>query len=325
MMFRKMMRKWFAVLIFSVAICTVVEAGRNYPQKHQPLTLADPYVFYENGTYYAYGTNSDAGIEVYTSRDLKAWEFNGVALRKEDTTSPKWFWAPEVYHLDGRYLMYFSGNEEARAAWSDGPSGPFVELKSGVLLPGQGCVNIDNHLYIDDDGTPHIFLVEFNHHPGVYQAKVEKDYTTIIKSTLHDAIHPEQPWECIRGLVNEGPFILKHKGTYYLTYSGNDYQSQDYAIGVALASDINGPWKKVDYNPVLHNCHGLTGVGHHSFFKDKRGRWRVAFHAHWDKEKIHPRHTHIGRVKFRKNPSGGPDILWIDPDDVIDCVKVESK
>ena len=80
--------------------------------------LADPFIFYENGTYYAYGTFSPDGILVFTSKDLKKWTNKGLALNKKDTNIPRFFWAPEVYKIGKEYIMYFSGNEHLYVAKS---------------------------------------------------------------------------------------------------------------------------------------------------------------------------------------------------------------
>ena len=76
------------ILLFSLAENTEAQ-----------LPLADPYIFVENDTYYIYGTGSDQGIPVYTSKDLKTWKAQGIALTKKDTNIPKWFWAPEIYKI----------------------------------------------------------------------------------------------------------------------------------------------------------------------------------------------------------------------------------
>ena len=307
------------ILSSLVFVCQVLLAGAqtNGTKISNPMALADPYILLENGVYYAYGTSSDHGIEVFTSTDLENWTRKGWALRIENSSSPKWFWAPEVYHVNGRYLMYFSGNEKIRAAWSDSSTGPFNELYSGPLFPKEG--NIDHHLYIDDDGTPYMFFVRFDRGNIIYSCQLESDYTTMKLNTLKFVARPEQDWEKLDAVVNEGPFIIKHNGTYYMTYSGNGYTCKDYAIGVATSSSINGPWKKVDYNPILRNPKHLVGVGHHSFFKDKQGKLRIVFHAHSSNTKIHPRDTHIGYVEFEKNPAGGPDIIRIDEEKIIHC------
>ncbi len=298
------------LLLFSQVL--VLEA-----QHPKPLALADPYILLENGIYYAYGTSSDEGIEVFISKDLKEWKRVGWALRREETSCPKWFWAPEVYSVNGRYLMYFSGNEKIRAAWADFPTGPFKEIASGPLFPQEG--NIDHHLYIDEDGKPYIFFVRFDRGNIIHSCELQSDLTTMNMETLRFVARPEQEWEMLEGVVNEGPFIIKHKDTYYMTYSGNGYTCPDYAIGVAVSSSLNGPWKKVDYNPIFRRPQDLIGVGHHSFFRDKKGRLCIVFHAHSSHSKIHPRDTHIGYVKFKKNPAGGPDILTIDQKRIIHC------
>ena len=42
-----------------------------------PVLLGDPFIMLHDGTYYAYGTHADEGIEVYTSDDLKTWKYKG--------------------------------------------------------------------------------------------------------------------------------------------------------------------------------------------------------------------------------------------------------
>ena len=101
--------KYIATFIFLFAALFKTNAQNT---EVKPLPLADPYILTEDGVYYAYGTTGDSGIEVFSSTDLENWTRLGWALRKEDTSCPKWFWAPEVYRVNGRYLMYFSGNEK---------------------------------------------------------------------------------------------------------------------------------------------------------------------------------------------------------------------
>ena len=73
--------------------------------------LADPYILLENGKYYAYGTHDANGIRCYSSDDLRTWKDEGLSLSKTNTTEQQWFWAPEVYHVNGHYIMYFSAND----------------------------------------------------------------------------------------------------------------------------------------------------------------------------------------------------------------------
>src|SRR3546814_13490767 len=75
-------------------------------------------------------------------------------------------------------------------------------------------------------------------------AEMSPDLLSIKKETMKFCIRPQQPWEKKEGSVNEGPYVLKHQGLYYLIYSGNGYTSQEYGIGFAVADGPAGPWRK---------------------------------------------------------------------------------
>ena len=106
-------------------------------------------------------------------------------------------------------------------------------------------------------------------------------------------------------------FVLEHDGYYYLTYSANSYESPNYGLGYAVAEHPTGPWVKYEGNPILQFVGGLEGVGHHAYFKDKKGHDRIAFHSHCMPGKIHPRKIHIGTYRFVDN-GDYPDRLVIE-------------
>lgn len=280
-------------LLLISSICTL--AAVLCPAQENRIPFADPYILEADGIYYMYGTSYDDGIGVVMSTDLKNWTVPGgterhVALSKDDSYGNFWFWAPEVYHVGDRYYMYYSSEEHICAAVSDSPLGPFRQEKHVPMLEEKG---IDNSLFIDDDGTPYIFWVRFRNGNEIWSAELEDDLMTIKKETMRFCMKMSQEWEKIWPAVNEGPFVVKHKGRYYLTYSANSYESQDYGIGYATSDSICGPWVKYDGNPVLCRPEGLYGVGHHALFKDHHGRNRITFHSHFSDTKIHPRVIHI--------------------------------
>lgn len=274
--------------------------------------FADPYVLYHDGVYYAYGTSrSNEGIGVATSTDLRTWKWwqgkskDGFALHREDACGEKFFWAPEVYKVGGRFVMYHSASLRVCAAVSDSPLGPFRSLDRKPLLDSG---SIDNSLFVDDDGSAWMFYVHFDHGNIVWRSEMTPDGLHVKPGTQKRVLGPEEPWELKMGRVTEGPFVIKHDGVYYLTYSANDYKSQDYAIGVATATDPRGPWRKSSGNPVMCRGFGLMGTGHHSFFKDAAGKWRIVFHAHYSADKIHPRCMYIADVSFTKDKDGQPTL-----------------
>ena len=100
--------------------------------------------------------------------------------------------------------------------------------------------------------------------------------------------------------VNEGPFVVKRDGIYYMTYSANSYESPSYGVGLATAVSLTGQWEKSADNPILQFAGSLEGVGHHALFKDADGKDRIVFHSHNSPGKIHPRIIHIGKIDFKK-------------------------
>ncbi len=288
-------RGWaFCLLLWCMAmpIC-----AQNDPTQ---VMLADPYILVEDGTYYAYGTHSADGIECYTSHDLRNWTFRGLALHKDNTTESRWFWAPEVYHFGKKYYMYYSGNEHLYVAVADSPLGPFRQHGGRMMantLGDQFC--IDSSICFDDEGSPWMFFVRNDDGNCIWQVKLESDYMTPIPSTLQKCIAVSAEWEDIWPRVNEGPNVVKHRGMYYLTYSANSYESPDYAVGYATSRSITGPWVKYEGNPILRRAGGLVGTGHHSLFKDRKGRLRIVFHSHFSTQQIHNRRMFIGSAKFR--------------------------
>ncbi|MDO5035553.1 MAG: glycoside hydrolase family 43 protein [Porphyromonas sp.] len=264
--------------------------------------LADPFVMLHDGRYYAYGTHSDDGIEVYVSDDLHDWNYRGLALEKTNAWGDKWFWAPEVYYVDGTFYMYYSSDEHICVATSESPEGPFVNVGDDPMLTTEGA--IDNSLFIDDDGTPYLLFVRFTDGNDIWIAELKEDLTTIKQETMTHCFNVTEPWEEIWPRVVEGPFIIKHKGLYYMTYSANSYESPDYAVGYATASSPMGPWTKSEANPILHKPGELVGVGHSALFRDKAGALKKVFHAHNQPGTIHPRLMYITDVTFVEGEDG---------------------
>ncbi len=264
-----------------------------------PVPLGDPFIMLYDNVYYAYGTNAENGIEVYTSDDLLTWKKEPVlALDKKDSWADRWFWAPEVYYIKekNKFFMYYSADEHICVATADSPLGPFVQDVKEPMMADEKC--IDNSLFVDDDGKPYLYFDRFNDGLNIWVAELESDLKTIKTETLTKCINVSQAWEEVWPRVNEGAFITKHKGIYYLTYSANSYESPFYGVGFATATSPMGPWTKYEKNPILQKPDSLVGVGHSAMFRDKAGQLKIVFHAHHSKDSIHPRAMYIADVSF---------------------------
>lgn len=295
-----------------------------------PLAIADPYVLEYGGVYYAYGTGSRNGIVVYRSKDLKNWEGpcgrtpGGLALHKEHSWGNNNFWAPEVYPTDSGFVMTYSVDTHTALAYADNPLGPFRQ-KEPCDVYIRDYDNIDSHIFIDDDGQAYLYWVCWYKDRGneILAAKLSPDLQTIAGPAV-ECLHPRlNTWEVVpfpNGEVHrvaEGPFILKHKDIYYLTYSANHYRSQDYAVGYATSASPLGPWERHKGNPILRRPKNFVGAGHHSFFTDSSGKNYIVFHVHKDKDKVSPRRMLIAPYGFKRK-KGQPDVLVIDTKNIIE-------
>ena len=72
--------------------------------------------------------------------------------------------------------------------------------------------------------------------------------------------------------------MIEHGGTYYVFYSGNAYDTVDYAIGVAQAPSPLGPFTKAG-GPILSTGGAWAGPGHCSVVDTPAGDTYMIFHA----------------------------------------------
>ncbi len=232
---------------------------------------ADPTVIFVDGTYYLYPTGDNVSYHVYTSKDLVHW----TKGRKVFEPGPKGVWAPDVFRdpKDGKFYLYYTVGENIGVAVADRPDGTFVDRKR--LFDNA----IDAHMFCDDDGKYYLYYVQF---PG-FRIHVQP-----MKSPLEKAgepielFHPTEPWEKVSGNVTEGPWMVKHEGTYYLLYSGTGANSLNYAIGYATASKPTGPFTKYAGNPIVHRTDRAFGPGHGCVVKDSVGNLWSVYHQQKD-------------------------------------------
>ena len=85
-----------------------------------------------------------------------------------------------------------------------------------------------------------------------------------------------------------------------------------YGESYAISKDILGPYTKYEYNDILTWNDHINGTGDGVFVKSPDGTelWMV-YHKHYTPDTVSPRYTCIDRVKFVKDPNGGPDILTV--------------
>jgi len=277
---------------------------------------ADPYILYYNGIYYLYGTGgANRGIRAYQSENMADWSkavgaTDGFALDSSNVWGNKGFWAPEVYFLDGKFIMFYTVESRIAIAESDSPLGPFIQEDKRPLHPD--IPEIDPHLFIDEDGRKYLFFVRFTGGNEIWSVEMKDNLSGIKEETLIKCFGVTEDWEKTESepvaRVTEGPFMLKHNGMYYLFYSANHYKSKDYAVGYAISKSPLGPFQKYAGNPVLvGDGENIFGTGHHSFFKAASGQMYIVYHSHKSGKSIQPRTTCLDRCGFECDGKNKPD------------------
>ncbi len=286
---------------------TLSEPDRTY-QNPVLANYADPDVLLYDGTYYLYATGNSRGYRVYTSKDLAEWRFAGQAVTPDLWGIEVSYWAPDVAYIDGKFYMVVTCDEKLGLAVSDSPLGPFREAHDSVFFER----TIDGHLYVDDDGTVYLYYVSWreNHAYGIYGVQLDENlYPVLDTETL--LMVPEEEWEKQQSPIVEGPFILKRKGIYYLTYSGSHYESKNYAVGYATSTAPLGSYVRYEGNPILIGNDKVSGTGHHCITTSLDGEelW-IVYHQHCSTTQIHERKICIDRIRFCE-AENGYDILEV--------------
>ncbi|AHM63170.1 beta-xylosidase [Flammeovirgaceae bacterium 311] len=279
---------------------------------NNPIYLADPTIFFHDGTYYLYGTgghNANQGFQVYTSTDMHAWEghkgaHGGYALRKEDVYGDKGFWAPQVFQYQDKFYMAYTANENIAIAMSDSPLGPFTQAsKTPLAAPVR---QIDPFVFIDEDGKKYLYHVRLTEGNRIFVAEMEDDLSGIKPETLQEIITAEAGWENTANAdwpVAEGPSVLKHNKLYYLFYAANDFRNPDYAVGYAVSDTPFGPWRKYSGNPILSKATtGENGSGHGDFTIGNQGQLYYVFHTHYSTNRVGPRKAAVVKARFKAPP-----------------------
>jgi beta-xylosidase len=245
----------------------------------------------------------------WTSADLVHWQDEPVAMAPDQTFDSYGCFSGTAIEKDGKFYMIYTSEEHIGVAVADHPAGPFKQAEKRWLSERNA---IDGHFFRDDDGQVYLYYVRFDGGNVIYGAKMSDDLMTLDEENEVRLIAAEEQWETHLGRVAEGPFVLKHKGKYYLTYSANDYRSPDYAVGYAVSSGPMGPFVKYAGNPILKKDGSVQGTGHHSFTRSKEdGTLMCVYHIHNSLTEVHPRMTCISPAEFVPDPHGGDDVLVI--------------
>ncbi|GHH83761.1 hypothetical protein GCM10017771_11180 [Streptomyces capitiformicae] len=241
-----------------------------------PGLTADPNIVRFGDTYYMYPTTdgfagwSGTQFKAYSSKDLVHWTDHGVILDLGPDIS--WAdiraWAPAATAKNGKYYFYYSADTHIGVAVSDSPTGPFKD-PLGKPLIARGAYTgqmIDPAVFTDDDGQSYLYWGQGR----AYVVPLNDDMISFDASKVTN-ITPSG--------YNEGPFVIKRKGTYYFMWSENDTRDENYRVAYATGSSPTGPWTKRGVILEKNLSLGIKGPGHHSVVQvPGTDDWYIVYH-----------------------------------------------
>ncbi|WP_335987652.1 family 43 glycosylhydrolase [Glycomyces sp. MUSA5-2] len=258
-----------------------------------PGLYADPNIAVFGDTYYLYATTDGYSgwggkdFYVWSSKDLVDWTRSEEPILTLDGANGDvpWAsgnaWAPTIIERDGKYYFYFSGHNTALnrktigVAVADSPEGPFTAQPNAMILNNEAVTSgqaIDPAAF-HDPVTGKYYLAWGNGGPtnGPVIAELNDDMTSIRPGS----------YKRISGLTDfrEGIFLNYREGLYHLTYSIDDTGSENYRVGYATATSLDGPWTYrgviLQKDPSL----GIRATGHSSIINvPGTDDWYIAYH-----------------------------------------------
>lgn len=206
--------------------------------------VADAGVIRYNGEYYIGGVATNGSF--YLSEDLVHWQgpFHVFSMDNDWTegrsAGDDQIHANDIRYINGTFHLYWSVNYwgvdrhavHIGHATADNVLGPYKEPVRDTWVENR----IDPKLFIDDDGTPYLYMVKFTDGNAIWARKMKDPWTFAGEPVALFASLP-RTWETRDNRVAEGPWVIKYRNRYYMMYNANHTSTRwgNYALGVAEA------------------------------------------------------------------------------------------
>ncbi|MBQ9807153.1 MAG: family 43 glycosylhydrolase [Clostridia bacterium] len=258
--------------------------------KASEINIRDPFVVYDNDTYYLYGTRAKdfgsyvGGMDVYVSNDLENWSEPIECFNSEQYgLNRKVNWAPEVHLYRDRYYMFATftrenGKKGTYSLVADSLLGPFVPNSASALTP-EDWQCLDGTLYVED-GVPYmIFCHEWAQirDGEICSVRLSEDLRTAVGEPT--VLFKASDLPCAtdnrhNGFVTDGPFLYRTASDrLVMIWSSFDDKGYIEAVSFSENGRINGTWKHCE--KPLSSQNG----GHGMLFQDRCGELYFTMHS----------------------------------------------
>ena len=244
--------------------------------------VPDPSIIRFGDTYYAVGTSSEWAphYPIFSSTDLVNWQPAGHVFPKLPDWTVSSFWAPEWFVHQGKIYVYYTARKKADGiscigvAVADSPTGKFKDYGPVVEF---GREAIDAFI-LEDGGKLYISWKAY----GLDNRPIELLACQLSDDGLRTVGEPFSLLRDDERVGMEGQQWFKHGDYYYLIYStgGCCGPRSDYAVSVARAKNLRGPYEKYDGNPILHGSRDVLSIGHGTITTAPDGRFFYLCHAY---------------------------------------------
>ncbi|MDR1681963.1 MAG: family 43 glycosylhydrolase [Candidatus Symbiothrix sp.] len=277
------------VLSINVFIQTQILAQtESTVELHNPVipgTFADPSVVEHEGKFYVYATIDPWGgdsLACWASDDFQNWELHKLNYPTKlactsSLSNGNKVWAPSVVKRGDTFYMYVSVGSEVWCGLAKHPLGEWRNPLGDKPLIAFDTTKyyhvIDAEAFIDDDGKAYLYWGSgwewINGH--CFAAELGNDMCSF----------KTKPVEVTPKNYFEAPFMVKHNGKYFLTYSDGKTIEDTYKVRYAVGDSPFGPFEEAANSPILETNDSLQvyGPGHHAFFSF-RGKNYILYHRH---------------------------------------------
>jgi beta-xylosidase len=280
--------KWSSVFFF-LLLCSISSFAQRLVL---PGDYPDPSVTKIGDRYWATATTSNwaPAYPLLESKDLIHWQTQAHVFPKLPAWADYYFWAPEISYDNGKVYIYYAahkrdGNLCLAVASADKPEGPYTD--HGTLMC-EKAGSIDAFPIRDNNGK--LYLVWKEDGNSVKQAtpiwamEMNEARTALI-GEKKELFRNQEDWES--NLV-EGVSMIRHGKYFYAFYAGAGCCGREcsYAMGVARAKDLLGPWEKYEKNPLFTSGDVWKCPGHGTAI-EKDGQFYLLYHGYFAKGDVY--------------------------------------